>query len=77
VTEDRRLSKPAGAAITTALGENTLWLSFISVWEIAKKVEKGQLVLDRAWHPTGSTPRARAYASSHPVSLDLSRTKPS
>ena len=47
VTEDRRLSKRADAAITTALGENALWLSFISVWEIAKKVEKGQLVLDR------------------------------
>ncbi len=24
-----------------------MWLSFISVWEIAKKVGKGQLVLDR------------------------------
>jgi PIN domain nuclease of toxin-antitoxin system len=47
VTEDRRLSKPAGEVIGTALGENTLYLSFISVWEIAKKVEKGQLVLDR------------------------------
>ena len=47
VTEDRRLSKRAGEAITTALGENALWLSFISVWEIAKKVEKGQIVLDR------------------------------
>ncbi len=50
VTEDRRLSKRAGEAITTALGENALWLSFISVWEIAKKVEKGQLVLDRPLH---------------------------
>ena len=47
VTEDRRLSKRAGEAITTALDGNALWLSFISVWEIAKKVEKGQLVLDR------------------------------
>ena len=36
VTEDRRLSKRAGEAITTALGENALWLSFISVWEIAR-----------------------------------------
>jgi len=47
VTEDRRLSKRAGSAIATALREQALWLSFISVWEIAKKVEKRQLVLDR------------------------------
>ena len=47
VTEDRRLSKRAGDTIAKAQGEETLWLSLISVWEIAKKVEKGQLVLDR------------------------------
>jgi PIN domain nuclease of toxin-antitoxin system len=47
VTEDRRLSKRAKAAITTALTEQDLWLSLISVWELAKKVEKQQLVLDR------------------------------
>jgi PIN domain nuclease of toxin-antitoxin system len=47
VTEDRRLSKRAGSAIATALREQALWVSFISVWEIAKKVEKQQLVLDR------------------------------
>ena len=27
---------------------DTLALSFISIWEVAKKVERGQLVLDRA-----------------------------
>lgn len=47
VTEDRRLSRRAKAAITTALAEQDLWLSLISVWEVAKKVEKQQLVLDR------------------------------
>lgn len=47
VTEDRRLSKRARAAITAALAEQDLWLSLISVWEVAKKVEKQQLVLDR------------------------------
>ncbi len=47
VTEDRRLSKRAGSAITTALRKQALWLSFISVWEISKKVEKQQLILDR------------------------------
>lgn len=50
VTDDRRLSKPARRAIDKSRVEESLWLSLISVWEIAKKVEKGQLVLDR---PTG------------------------
>jgi PIN domain nuclease of toxin-antitoxin system len=47
VTEDRRLSKRAKAAIATARDEQDLWLSLISVWEVAKKVEEQQLVLDR------------------------------
>jgi PIN domain nuclease of toxin-antitoxin system len=47
VTEDRRLSKRAKAVITGARTEQDLWLSLISVWEVAKKVEKQQLVLDR------------------------------
>lgn len=47
VTEDRRLSRRATAAIGAASAEQDLWLSLISVWELAKKVEKQQLVLDR------------------------------
>lgn len=47
VTHDRRLSRPARAAINTAQRDNDLWLSLISVWEIAKKVEKRQLTFDR------------------------------
>ena len=47
VTRDRRLSRRAKAAIATALGKQDLWLSLISVWELAKKVEKQQLILDR------------------------------
>jgi PIN domain nuclease of toxin-antitoxin system len=47
VSEDRRLSKPAARLIEKSHSEDELWLSLISVWEIAKKVEKGQLVLDR------------------------------
>lgn len=47
VTEDRRLSRPARRAIERAQSESALALSLISVWEVAKKVEKGQLVLDR------------------------------
>ena len=30
-----------------AQSQDDLWLSLISLWEVAKKVEKGQLVLDR------------------------------
>ncbi len=47
VTEDRRLSKRARAAIATARTRQDLWLSLISIWEVAKKVEKQQLILDR------------------------------
>jgi PIN domain nuclease of toxin-antitoxin system len=47
VTEDRRLSRPARRAINTAQANGALSLSLISIWEVAKKVEKGQLVLDR------------------------------
>jgi PIN domain nuclease of toxin-antitoxin system len=47
VTEDRRLSRRARTAIATAAREQDLWVSLISVWEVAKKVQKQQLVLDR------------------------------
>jgi PIN domain nuclease of toxin-antitoxin system len=52
VTEDRRLSRSARRAIDKSQTEDALSLSLISVWEGAKNVEKGQLVLDRpvdAW----------------------------
>jgi PIN domain nuclease of toxin-antitoxin system len=47
VTEDRRLSRRAKATIEKSQHEDALWLSLISIWELAKKVEKDQLVLDR------------------------------
>lgn len=47
VSEDKRLSPRARRAISRAQSRNDVWLSLISVWEVAKKVEKRQLVLDR------------------------------
>jgi PIN domain nuclease of toxin-antitoxin system len=47
VTEDRRLSAAARRAIERSQGKGDLSLSLISVWEVAKKVERAQLVLDR------------------------------
>lgn len=47
VTGDRRLSRRAKAAIERALARGELHVSMISIWEMAKKVEKGQLALDR------------------------------
>lgn len=47
VSEDRRLSRSARRVIEKALATDALWLSLISIWEVAKRVEKGQLVLDR------------------------------
>ena len=46
-TEDQRLSRKARSAIVKAQGAQDVWLSPISIWEVAKKVEKKQLVLDR------------------------------
>jgi PIN domain nuclease of toxin-antitoxin system len=47
VTEDKRLSKRANSVIVKAQKQDDVWFSLISIWEIAKKVEKKQLVLDR------------------------------
>jgi PIN domain nuclease of toxin-antitoxin system len=47
VTADRRLSAAARRAIERSQARGDLSLSLISVWEVAKKVEKAQLVLDR------------------------------
>ena len=48
VSEDRRLSRKARSAVEKAQSQDDLWLSLISIWEVAKKVEKKQLVLDRS-----------------------------
>ncbi len=47
ITEDSRLSKRAQTVIQHSLHQEGIWISAISVWEVAKKVEKNQLVLDR------------------------------
>ena len=52
VTADKRLAKRALAHIRRATRAEGVCVSAISVWEVAKKVEKRQLVLDRplrAW----------------------------
>jgi PIN domain nuclease of toxin-antitoxin system len=47
VTEDRRLSRKASDSIREASRVGGVSLSMISIWEVAKKIEKRQLVLDR------------------------------
>lgn len=47
VTDDRRLSAKAKATIEKSQREETLSVSLMSIWELAKKIEKKQLVLDR------------------------------
>lgn len=47
VVEDSRLSKRAKTLIDKSRKQNDLWLSMISIWELAKKVEKKQLAFDR------------------------------
>lgn len=47
VTGDRRLSAKAKATIAKSQREEALSVSLMSIWELAKKIEKDQLVLDR------------------------------
>jgi len=47
VSEDRRLSARAKAAIEKSQRGEALSVSLMSIWELAKKVEKNQLLLDR------------------------------
>lgn len=47
VTDDRRLSAKAKATIEKSQREEALSVSLMSIWELAKKIEKKQLVLDR------------------------------
>jgi PIN domain nuclease of toxin-antitoxin system len=47
VTEDDRLSPRARQVIRRALDDDDATISAMSIWEVAKRVEKGQLVLDR------------------------------
>lgn len=47
VTEDSRLSQKAKREIAGAVENRNLLLSMISIWELAKKVEREQLILDR------------------------------
>ncbi|MGH9408568.1 MAG: PIN domain-containing protein [Vicinamibacterales bacterium] len=65
VTEDRRLSRRAAQTIRRAAEANDATISAISIWEVARKLEKGQLVLDRR-SATGSRARARSRGLSSP-----------
>ena len=47
VTGDTRLSRRARSVIRRAAVHEGAWISTISVWEVAKRVEKKQLALDR------------------------------
>jgi PIN domain nuclease of toxin-antitoxin system len=48
VTADKRLSQKSRSRIDAARRTQSLFISATSVWEIARKVEKRQLVLDRS-----------------------------
>lgn len=66
VSEDRRLSKAARSAIEQSQRQDDAWVSLMSIWELAKKVEKKQLVLDRPldhWLDAAAMmPGVRGYA---------------
>jgi PIN domain nuclease of toxin-antitoxin system len=80
VTEDRRLSRPAARAIHTAQNEETLLLSLISLWEVAKKIEKGQLVFDRPlddWLDLGTLqPGLHLIELTRPILVESCRLPP-
>jgi PIN domain nuclease of toxin-antitoxin system len=80
VTEDRRLSRPARRAIEKSQARDLLWLSLISVWEVAKKVQKSQLVLDRPvddWLDLAVTqPGLHVVELSRPILVESCRLPP-
>ena len=41
------MSASARRTIAEAGADHALWMSGFSIWEVAKKVQKGQLILDR------------------------------
>ena len=47
VSQDPRLSNKAKSTIAKSQRAEDLWVSLISIWELAKKIEKTQLILDR------------------------------
>jgi PIN domain nuclease of toxin-antitoxin system len=49
VTGDGRLSKGAKRLIESDASRQGVWISAISIWEVAKRTEKKQLVLDRPY----------------------------
>lgn len=77
VATDKRLSKRAKRSISVAQEQNDLWLSLMSVWEIAKKTEKKQLVLDRPldqWVDAAmAMPGLHTYELTRPVLIESCR----
>ena len=77
VTSDRRLSRRARTQIDKALARNELYVPMIAVWEMAKKVEKGQLALDRPleeWMETALSADGLQIADmTRPVLIDSCR----
>ena len=77
VTADRRLAASARRTIERAASASGLALSLISVWEIAKKTEKRQLILDRpleAWIDEAlARPGLQTIELSRPVLLESCR----
>lgn len=72
VTEDRRLSRRAVQTIRRATRTDGVTISAISIWEVAKKVEKNQLVLDRPvrdWVGTATDREGLAIAELTPEIL--------
>jgi PIN domain nuclease of toxin-antitoxin system len=79
-TEDARLSRRARSVIAKAQAADDLWLSLISVWELAKKVEKGHLVLDRPLHQwvdtAASVPGLNLWELSRPILIESCQLPP-
>lgn len=74
------LGKPARHAIEAALKEDTLYLSPISLWEVALKSSRGKLVLDRPLRPwmlkTLELTRVRLFPISASIACDCAELPP-
>jgi PIN domain nuclease of toxin-antitoxin system len=76
-TSDRRLSRRARTSIDKALTRSEVFISMFSIWEMAKKVEKGQFALDRQlddWLDAATTAEGFQIAEvTRPILVDSCR----
>ena len=75
--EAREWTSNSGRTLQESRRHEDVWISMMSIWELAKKVEKGQLVLDRSvddWLDAATTlPGLHLAELTRPILVDSCR----